>query len=183
DLQGGTYNVCITVDGQTGYSSCFDVVVAQPEALSVSSKVNLSAKSVSLNLSGADEYTISLNDEVIVTSESEVTIPLRTSITKLTIKTDKFCQGLYEENFDLNDVVVVYPNPVQSGAISVALSKTYSYSLPIQLNTFDGRTIFQKNIEPNTSEIKLDSDGLTAGVYLLSVLIDGETKTFKIIKQ
>ncbi|MRI00689.1 T9SS type A sorting domain-containing protein [Kriegella sp. EG-1] len=183
DLEGGTYNVCITIAGQTGYSSCFDVVVAKPEALSVSSKVNLSAKSVSLNLSGANEYTISLNDEVIVTNKSEITIPLKTSITKLTIKTDKICQGLHEENFDLNDAVVVYPNPVQSGEISVALGKTYGYSLPILLNTFDGRTVLQKNIEPNTSVIKLNADGLTAGVYVLSVLIDGETKLFKIIKQ
>ncbi|MBM1105598.1 M4 family metallopeptidase [Aurantibacter crassamenti] len=183
DLESGSYVVCITVQGETGYESCFDVNISEPEALSVSSKINLSAKSVQLNLSGADEYVISFNDEVIVTSKSELTIPLRASMTKLTVKTDKICQGLYEENFDLNDVIIVYPNPVKSGEISVALGKTYEKSVPIQLNTFDGRLVLQKNIAPNTSEIKLDAESLTAGVYVLSVQVDGEARTFKIIKQ
>jgi len=43
DLEEGNYTVCITVEGQTAYESCFDILVEQPEALSVSSKVNLNA--------------------------------------------------------------------------------------------------------------------------------------------
>jgi len=183
DLVGGSYTVCITVQGQTNYESCFDVTVSQPEALSVSSKVNLTAKSVTLNLSGAAEYTISLNDEVIVTRDSEVTIPLRSSISNLKVKTDKNCQGVYEENFDLNDRVIVYPNPVRSGEISVELGKVFEVPISIQLNTFDGRLVLQRNIEPNTSVIKLDAENLTTGVYVLSVQMEGEIKTFKIVKQ
>jgi len=183
DLEGGSYTVCITVEGQTGYESCFDITVSQPEALSVSSKVNVAGKTVTLNLSGADEYIISLNDEVLVTQESEVTIPLRTSEAKLTVKTDKNCQGVYEENFDLGDRVIVYPNPISSGEISVELGKILEKPIPIQLNTLDGRTVLQESIEPNTSAIKLDAESLAAGIYVLSVQMDGETKTFKIIKQ
>lgn len=183
DLEGGSYTLCITVQGQAGYESCFDVTVLQPEALSVSSKVNVSGKSVTLNLSGADEYTILLNDVVIVTGESEVTIPLRASATNLTVKTDKNCQGVYEENFILNDRVIVYPNPIRSGEISVELGKVFEKPIPIQLNTLGGRIVLQKNIEPNKSAIKLDAENLSIGVYVLSVQLDGEIKTFKIIKQ
>lgn len=183
DLEGDSYTVCITIEGQAGYESCFEVIVAQPEALSVSSKVNVSGKSVTLNLSGADEYTISLNDEVIVTKDSEVTILLRSSVANLTVKTDKNCQGVYEENIDLNDSVIVYPNPVRSGEISVELGKVFEVPIPIQLNTFDGRMVLQKNIEPNKSAIKLDAENLSIGVYVLSVQLNGEIKTFKIIKQ
>lgn len=183
NLEGGSYTVCITIDGQAGYESCFKISVAQPEALSVSSKVNLTAKTVTLNLSGADEYTISLNDEILVTRDSEVTIPLRTSEAKLTVKTDKNCQGVYEESFDLNDRVIVYPNPVSSGEISVELGKVLEKPIPIQLNTFDGRMVMQKNTEPNTSTIKINAENLAAGIYVLSIQIDGETKTFKIVKQ
>jgi|GEM_PF-311431 len=183
NLEAGQYNICITVQGQAGYESCFDVTVSQPEALSVSSKVNLATKSVTLNLSGAEEYTISLNEEIVVTKESKVTIPLRTSNVKLKVKTDKNCQGVYEENIDLNDRVIVYPNPVRTGEISVELGRVSDIPVSIQLNTFDGRMVLKKNIEPNTGSVKLDADSLTSGMYMLSVEIDGETKTFKIVKQ
>ncbi|CAZ98044.1 M4 family metallopeptidase [Zobellia galactanivorans] len=183
NLKSGSYSVCITVAGQADYERCFEVNVSEPEALSVSSKVNLSARSVSLNLSGAEEYIISLDNETVVTQEAQITLPLRSSTAKLSVKTNKSCQGTYSEDLMLHEEVIVYPNPVESGAISVVLGKTYGYTIPVQLNSFDGRIIFQKAIAPQTNTITLDAESLTAGVYVLSVQINDETKTYKIIKQ
>ncbi|MGP1993529.1 M4 family metallopeptidase [Zobellia laminariae] len=183
DLKSGAYTLCMTVNGESEYKNCYDVNVSAPESLLVTSKVNLTAKSVTLNLSGAEEYTISLNEETIVTKESEVTIPVYASTAKLTIKTDKNCQGVHEESLDFNEQVIIYPNPVKSGEISVVLGSTSENAIPIQLNTFDGKMVLQRTIEPNTSTVKIDANRLTAGVYVLSVQINGDTRTFKIIKQ
>jgi len=124
-----------------------------------------------------------MNDETIVTRDSELTIALRDSDTKLTVETDKNCQGVYEEQIDLNDRIIVYPNPVRSGEITIELGRAFEKPMPIQLNTFDGRMVLQKKTEPNSAAVKLDADNLTAGAYVLSVEIDGEIRTFKIVKQ
>lgn len=183
DLEGGTYTVCITVEGQTGYENCFDVVVAAPEALSVSSKTNLTARTITLNLSGSDSYTINLNDEVFTTSDTEITLPLKSDETKLTVKTDRECQGVHEETIDFSSAVIIYPNPVSSGEITVQLSTTSEEKIAIQLNTFEGRVILQKMLEPGETVIKLNADDLQMGMYLLYVTIHGNVETYKIIKR
>lgn len=183
DLEGGTYKVCITVQGQPGYENCFDVVVEEPEALSVSSKTNLTARTVTLNLSGSDSYIINLNDEVYTTSDAEITLPLKSEATKLTVKTAKECQGVHEETIDFSSKVVVYPNPVRSGEITVQLSAASEEKIAVQLNTFEGRAVMQKMIEPNQTIIKLNADDLQTGIYLLYVTINGTIETYKIIKQ
>ncbi|WP_276166353.1 M4 family metallopeptidase [Zobellia alginiliquefaciens] len=183
DLESGSYTVCITVQGEPGYKSCYDVKVSEPEALAVTSKVNLSAKSVTLNLAGAEEYTISLNEETIVTAESEITLPVYEATAKLSVTTDKNCQGVHEEILDFEEQVIIYPNPVKGGEISVALGKTSEEPVPIQLNTFDGKMVLQKVIKPNANTLKIDANSLTTGVYVLTVQINGGTRTFKIIKQ
>ncbi len=184
DLQGGQYTICITVEGQTGYENCFDVMIAEPEQLSVISKVNLTGKEVTLNLSGGDLYTIHLNEDEYTTSESEVTLPIKTSATRLTVKTDKNCQGTYEENIDLDSTkIVVYPNPVQSGEITVQLNTVATSPIQLQLNTLDGRTVYRKTIDGSTNELKIDADMLQSGIYVLSVHINDKTETYKIIKQ
>lgn len=183
DLEGGTYQVCITIQGQAGYQNCFSVVVTEPEALSVTSKTNLSARTVTLNLSGGDLYTIRLNEEVFTTSDSEVTLPLNSDLTELIVKTAKDCQGVYEETIGIAANVKVYPNPVSTGDITVELSSTAEEKIPIQLNSFDGRSIMQKMVEPGERMIMLNADNLQPGIYLLYVTIKGNTETYKIIKQ
>ncbi|TMM58409.1 T9SS type A sorting domain-containing protein [Maribacter algarum] len=183
DLQGGTYKVCITVQGQAGYENCFDVVVAEPEALGVSSKTNLTARTVTLNLSGSDSYIINLNDEVFTTSDAEITLPIKSERTKLTVKTEKECQGVYKETIDLGASVVVYPNPVSTGEITVQLSRASERKIGVQLNTFEGRTVMQKMVESGETTITLNADDLQTGMYLLYITINGKVETYKIIKQ
>ncbi|WP_273565428.1 M4 family metallopeptidase [Maribacter halichondriae] len=183
NLEAGTYTICITVQGQTGYENCFDVTVVEPEALSVASKVDTTGKTVTLQLSGGESYSISMNDEILTTTESEVTVSLKSSSTKLIVKTDKDCQGVYEEIIDLTDKIVIYPNPIKNGEITIELASTSEQPMKIQLNSFDGRAVLQKTVEPNTTTIQLDADSLTSGVYMLSVQIDRRIETYKIVKQ
>lgn len=183
NLEAGRYNICITLQGQTGYESCFDVTISEPQPLSVSSKTNLTARTVTLDLSGAELYTINLNDEVYTTSNSEITLPLQSEETKVTIRTDKECQGVYEETIGSSAKVIVYPNPVSSGEITVQLSASSEEKITVQLNTLDGRKVKERTLEPNETLFKLTADDLQTGIYLLYVTINGRVETYKIIKQ
>jgi len=183
DLVGGAYTVCITVQGQADYENCFNVVVAEPESLSVSSKTNLTSKSATFNLSGGSLYTIKINENVFTTSEAEITIPLTGEVNKVTVKTDQDCQGVYEEVIDLSAKTIIYPNPVSTGKITVQMSAPSDQVTTMQLTTFNGRTVLLKMVEPGTTTVVLDADMLQDGMYLLSISNDKKTETFKIIKQ
>lgn len=184
NLQAGQYNICITVQGQAGYETCFDVAVSEPQPLSVSSKVDLLAKTVTLDLTGADSYIIKMNDDEFMTSESQIRLAIKDESTKLTVKTEKECQGVYEEEISLDSTkVVIYPNPIESGEITVRLNSVSDDLVPIQLSTLSGVTVIQKMIEANSSEVSLDADQLQSGMYILSMVIDGKRETYKIIKR
>ncbi|WP_405410934.1 M4 family metallopeptidase [Maribacter sp. Asnod1-A12] len=183
DLVGGAYTICISIQGQTGYENCFDVVVAEPDSLSVSSKTDLTSKSATFNLSGGSFYTIKINEEVFTTSEAEITIPLQVDVNNITIKTDADCQGVYEEVIELSAKTIIYPNPVSTGEITVQLSAPSDQVMTMQLNTFDGSTILLKMIAPGTTMVVLDADMLQSGIYLLSIMNEDRIETYKIIKQ
>ncbi|MDO1513295.1 M4 family metallopeptidase [Maribacter confluentis] len=183
NLVGGIYTICITIQGETGFENCFDVVVDQPDRLSVSSKTNLTTKSATFNLSGGSFYTIKINDEVFKTSEPEITVYLKSEENYVTIKTDKDCQGVFEEVIDLSIKNNIYPNPVSTGMITVQLREPSKTVMTMQLNTLDGRTILLKKVEPGTTMVTLDAEILQNGIYVLSISDQQKIETFKIIKQ
>lgn len=182
-LDGGTYEVCFTVQGQSGYQSCVDVVVDEPRALSVGLKANLSSKSVTISLSGGDLYTINLNDEVYTTSASEITLDLKDSATKLSVKTDKDCQGVFEETILLSDAIRVYPNPVRGGAVSISLENEATSNVTVQLTDVQGKTVLQQMFNPGSKKLQLNVDALAPGMYVLYLQSASLTTSYKIIKQ
>ena len=183
DLQAGTYTVCITVAGMDGFESCFDVVVDEPQSLSVTSKIASDGKAVTLNLTGGKTYTIEMDGATFTTLNESITLPLNANATKLTVRTDKDCQGVYEETFDLADKVIIYPNPVRSGEITVVLEETPTSPVLVQLSAPDGKIIFQNEVKQGSRSIQIDADALGAGMYVLTLSVDQETSTYKIIKQ
>ncbi|MGC6479943.1 MAG: FG-GAP repeat domain-containing protein, partial [Flavobacteriaceae bacterium] len=58
NLLPGTYQLCFTVEGESGYNQCFDISITEPAPLSASSKVDKEGKSMSFSLEGSDRYTI-----------------------------------------------------------------------------------------------------------------------------
>ena len=183
DMAPGTYTVCITAEGLDDYESCFEVVVDEPESLSVTSKVDPEAKTVTLNLAGGKTYTIAIGGVEYSTLGGEVTLPVPPSATKLTVRTDKDCQGVYEERFELADTVIIYPNPVSNGDITVVLKETPTAPVRLQLSTSDGKIVYQEVVQRNEPSVKLDADALVPGMYILSMTIDRATSTYKIIKR
>lgn len=182
-LQGGTYQLCITVQGQNGYERCYDIVVEQPQELSVSGKVDTTSKSLTLQMQGSERYFITVNNEFFTTEEQEIELQLQSNINTISVTTAQDCQGVYEDVIDLSAKTIIYPNPVRTGKITVQLSAPSKQVMHIQLNTFDGRTILMKTVEPGTTMVVLDADMLQNGIYLLSTSNELKTETFKIIKQ
>lgn len=181
DLAAGSYVVCISVEGQNNYERCFELNISEPAELSVSSKIDVLNKTISLSLIGGKQYTISLNGKRYQTSKNLITLSLDYQQNKLIVSTDKLCQGTYEESIFLESELRIYPNPISSGNLEISVSKIDQPSKPVEVFVYNssGQRILQKVFNPTISPINLSVDNLTAGLYFLVV----ETEERKFVKK
>ncbi|PCJ98672.1 MAG: hypothetical protein COA50_00030 [Flavobacteriaceae bacterium] len=183
NLSAGNYTLCFTIDGQSGYENCSDVVISEPEALSVSSKISSLDNEVTLDLKGGKTYIIDLNGEVYRTSESKITLALSNVENKLSVKTDKDCQGIYEETIVLSSGMFIYPNPITDGDITIYLGKSNWNKVELSVYTINGVRILKKPQNIINNSVKFNVDGLPQGVYLLNVKTGSTLTNYKIIRK
>ncbi|MEY8020942.1 thrombospondin type 3 repeat-containing protein [Muriicola sp. SD30] len=183
NLSAGTYEICITVDGQPEYEICYSVNIPEPEDLSVSSKIDSFDNKVTLDLSGGKSYTINLNGEVYRTSEKEITLPLSQVENTLRVRTDKDCQGVYSETIMLSSELLIYPNPISSGDLNIYLGNNSSEKVEVALFDLNGRTVFRKQYNVENNEIRFNVDALSRGIYMLNIKTSSGLMNYKIIRK
>ncbi len=182
DLSAGTYTVCFnaTDDGDVYQEMCFDVVVSEPELLSVSSVLSATGNTIRLALEGADVYFVELNGETIQTSEKELVLDLQKGTNILKVATGLECQGSYEEQFFLSEGVAVYPNPFVD---VLRINVKEPQSLRLEVYSLSGQQILSKQQNVSGVEAELDVSGLATGTYFLKIQGKTQNKTVKIIKR
>ena len=184
DLTAGTYEVCITVEGQPDYETCFDIVISEPEALSVFSKVESQGTQVSLKLDGGEQYFINLNGETIITSETEVKLNLKPGINSVEVSTGVLCQGVYKDTFIVEfEGVKMYPNPVSEGrSLFLTTGGIQDEIIDVEIYSTLGALVYQKSMT-NTVEkrLTLDINHLSKGVYVLRMSSREFSKSFNLI--
>ncbi len=183
NLVAGQYTLCITVEGQVGYQRCFDITITEPEPLDVDSKVSSLNNEVTLNLRGGKEYLIELNGEAFITTENEITLPLSKVENTLSVRTDKECQGTYEETIVLSSKIFIYPNPVSSGELNIFLGSSEFQQVETALFTAQGRQVFYKAYKPDNGYVRMDITNLPQGVYLLNIKTDNALMNYKILRK
>ena len=183
DLSAGNYNLCLTVEGQTGYELCFDITITEPEPLSVASKVSSLKSEVVLSLKGGKEYLIELNGEAFITTEDEITLQLKNIENVLSVRTDKDCQGTYEETIVLSDKILVYPNPVTSQNLNVFLGSDEFNEIQASIFSTDGRKVMGDFYKPNGGYINMNISGLPQGIYILNIKTDNSLLNYKNLKK
>jgi hypothetical protein len=87
----------------------------------------------------------------------------------------------YNPNVSVEEVnalgFVFYPNPASD---ELFLSAGQSIER-VQVTNLAGQVLI--NIEPGTDNYKMDISGLPAGMYLMTVQVDGKTGTYRLIKK
>ncbi|WP_411030392.1 FG-GAP-like repeat-containing protein [Spongiimicrobium sp. 3-5] len=168
-LEAADYMLCITVANEPDFEKCFSLQITEPEPLFVDSNVDPSGKAVTLKLKGGNSYVIALNGEVQNTSQSEITLPLNSKSNVLSVKTDKDCQGAYEESILLGNNVSVYPNPLSNGEFTISLTESTMENTILTLYSSDGRQLLQKSYDSRQLHLKLDVSNIPSGVYILKI--------------
>ena len=182
DLAAGAYDLCISVYAGNYSETCFVLQITEPEALSVSSKINSLDNTINLNLSGSKDYFISLNDEVYHTSNNEITLALSANSNKLSVVTDKTCQGTFEKNIILSPTPLIYPNPINDGDLHITIGETETDYLTLSLYTLNGKMIMREPSKVDNKEVIFNVDGLKKGIYLLTLKARQSVIVHKLIK-
>lgn len=179
NLSAGDYTVCITTTADAAYKQCFAVKIVEPAALSVFSAKNDLTKELTLDLAGGELYKIELNNQLITTSQSKISLDLQAGENVLKVSTDKDCQGTFDQKFMIADDLL-YTNPV-TDLITVQGSfnnKTVAYSL----FTNSGTLLVSDETKTDNNTITIPVTNYPKGVYLLKIKLTNKTHNLKIIK-
>ncbi|MEB8346577.1 M12 family metallo-peptidase [Flavobacteriaceae bacterium KMM 6898] len=182
-LPAGTFQVCIVgvSDSITYEEYCFEVVVTEPEPLSVFAKISTDGKQVVLDLEGSELYTIELNGVVQQSSKSEVTLDLKNGTNTLKVYTNIPCQGVFEKEVFVADRPILYPNPIEDNA-TLFFGAVVEHA-SIKIYSMQGALVLVQDFQVAGREMQLDLSRLPSGIYLLEYNTDNSKGTFKVIKR
>jgi hypothetical protein len=136
-----------------------------------------------MTINGGDLYYISLNEETFITSESEVELVLSKGLNKLSIRTNKECQGVYEKTFVVNSAPIVYPNPVQNNTLFINIDLIETSAVPVEIFDVTGKLIASKIYYPTSNTLEVDVSSIANGFFVLKITTAEKTYNYKIIKQ
>ena len=183
NLQAGTYNVCITIPSISNYQNCYEVIITEPQDLSVLSRIIRESYEVKIDLSGGELYRIELNETTYMTDQNTITLPLLAGKNELFIKTNKDCQGIYKQTITLENKIVAYPNPAQDILhIKIPNQKNEQIST-VQLYSLIGKLIIDKQFQASENIFTLDISELSIGTYALKVFSNTSIYNTKISKK
>jgi hypothetical protein len=115
NLSGGVYTVCLTVEGYPAseYQRCFDVLIEEPQPLSVYASKAADSKTVNFSLKGGQVYNITHNGKTVQTDQSNYSLKLDNGNNVINISTGIECQGVYEQTYFNSAMIVLAPNPIK----------------------------------------------------------------------
>ncbi|MFC0514638.1 MBG domain-containing protein [Mucilaginibacter angelicae] len=182
NLAAGTYSLCITASEQSDFKQCYNVVITEPQDLSVYQSLNKSKNYVDLLLDGGSQYHIVLNGTSYNTTASNISLPVQPGVNILSVNTDIICQGTINKQFTVLSKVIPYPNPFKNvlrinlGPIPLKNIRVIISHLP------DGKQVFTQYTGTQAGVLELDLHSLGSGLYVLELAADNEDQLFKIQK-
>jgi len=182
-LTAGEYRLCITAtDGTNDYEEqCFDLVITEPEPLSVFATISPDGQFVTLNLTGSVVYTVEFNGNTTLVEASQIQLGLTSGLNSLKVSTPQGCQGVHEETFFTSGRPLFYPNPFVE-EIAVALPNNEQL-VEVAIFDYDGRLVRKSSQKAPVSNMQLRFDGLPSGIYFIQLRSKSVRGTYKVIKQ
>ncbi len=182
NLQAATYTVCLTSESITNFEQCFNVIITEPQDLSVLSSRARGSDTLNLIMSGSESYTIMHNDQPILTSKSRFDLELKKGLNIIKVVGEKECQGVYEETIFNSENILLSPNPAKTS------SKLWigGNDKNVNLSMFDnaGRLLWtNENNVPSSRSIDIQVSNLRPGLYYVKVQSETVKKTAKLIKE
>ncbi|WP_052958674.1 leucine-rich repeat domain-containing protein [Maribacter thermophilus] len=186
-LAQGTYNVCVYMPNTPNFERCSSVNINSPEAFtSGKAVVNEKNKTAKLVVSGSKNYTVSINNKELNysfndTGIHELTFELEKGVNTILAKTDKSCQGEYEETYVLNHAMVS-PNPVTADEANIIGLKN-SDKATISITNTGGNLLKSLTLPIENGSLKVPVTYLPTGLYYINIKSKEQDVQTKLIKK
>ncbi len=183
DLVAGNYSVCFTIEGATNYKQCFEVVISQPQDLSVF-KSGVGDNHATYLLNGGTRYTVTYNGRSVETTDDVIRVPLRRGRNVIRITAENECQGVFEDEVYHNDInkLIPFPNPT-TGYFSIILPHGEE-EVTVEIISILGHSVLkEKRRVSQNGLISLNISTLPKGIYLVRVSGKTVKSVTKVIKK
>ena len=182
-LAKGTYEVCFTLDGQTNYEQCFEVVVGEPPALTAYIDVDNDNKKTSITMGGSNIYNVTINGVKQRVTGNTFEANLSTGLSIIRVDTDLECQGFVEKEVFISEDIHYYPNPTNNDVkVHVGGGDT---RVKVSVFSEKGDLIYTRyqDIADVSRKTNIDLLNQIPGAYI--VVLESKTvrKTFKVIRE
>lgn len=178
----GNYQLSISIEGQKTYLQRFDFQITEPASLIVQSIVRTESNRVELELSGAKQYYIQLNQKIYEVSESNWSGELAKGPNLIKVWTDQACQGNFYKEIFQSEQIRCFPNPCEND-LNIYVSGQ-DREVQIALFHLNGSQFHSMHHQPDANRVvKLDLSGLSAGIYLVEVTGTTVNQQAKIVKK
>lgn len=181
NLLAGTYEMCITIAEWPDYESCYTIVITEPNPLEVFASRMASGDKISVEMYGSTSFNIEFNDETFTTHNANLELQLQQGENILKVTTDLECQGSFEKRIFFGNHFLVYPNPFENQFY--VFNGLENDDISVEVYSILGQLVLSKILKNNGTEMKVDTNQLTAGIYVVKVKSKSNTSSYKIIKK
>ena len=182
NLGAGSYEVCLSSISLPSYEQCFNVLISEPDDISVFTEKREDTQELNIDLNGSANYNIIHNNKYYTTSDSEFVLTLDKGLNFVKVVGDKECQGVYEETIFNSEEILLSPNPtVSSSTLWVG-----GNDKDVTISMFDsaGRLLWVRSNDMNSSRnIDIQVSNLRPGLYYIKVDSETVKKTAKLVKK
>ncbi|WP_111709808.1 T9SS type A sorting domain-containing protein [Lutibacter citreus] len=159
NLETDTYEFCISIPNKC-FERCFKVEVEKAEPISGKIAVKSNKAAISVN-KGTPPYSVLINGNLVLnTSLSNFEIDVNAG-DRLEVASNKECEGIFSKNIDVNNKIIVFPNP-SSETILLSFNER---NKPYIIYDLFGK-IVDKGVYKNKA---INIAGLNPGVYIIQV--------------
>ena len=185
DLSGGTYKLCVTVEGveSSEFERCFEVTINDADPLTVYASKNQDQELVTYQLSGGDVYDIVHNGITTQSARSSQNIQLKKGLNTVKISTGLECQGVFEEQYFVSENIAYSPNPFNE-KINLFIGGADT-EVKIEIFSTEGRLINSLigNLSENNRSIRVNTQYLNMGSYIIKLSGNTVKQSFIAIKK
>ena len=178
NLSAGNYSLCFSIKGKIDRKLCYELKITEPKDLSVYSQLNPAKNILKLALSGGSSYRISLNGETVTSSGSTYDLALKNGWNKVSVVTDKECQGVFQEEIFVNEKVLVYPNPF-TDILNLKINQAENPTMLITIYDGAGFSVYRASHTVQNGLVSLDLSRLDNGYYTIAI----GKEVYKVLKK
>ncbi|WP_169744671.1 DUF4955 domain-containing protein [Siansivirga zeaxanthinifaciens] len=178
NLSPGTYDLCITVDGED-FEQCYQVSIEG--GVSLSGKMEVIKKSVEVSVvTGVAPYTVYKNgNQILETYQSHFSIDVNHGDNIEVVSKDA-CQGKMAKTINLLDNIKAYPNP-STGIFEIFVPSDLEV-MDLEIYNTQSQLIGFKRYQLNAGKLTLNIEDKPNGIYFVKINLE-KPVFIKLIKQ